>query len=180
MTTLKIDEGRPESRPTPALGLGSTAVAIDFEEAMWRRVEAWISWRWGERPCTFIVEGGCGSWRAPLYPFAAEVVEAWNGDGWEAVTLPADPLGGFKLGPAEAYRIAGSLGAGEALPEDVAEAFRRLAAYSLETEHHPGASSYTDEIGSIRQIEERAPTWLARALQHSGAADLLRPYRRAP
>jgi hypothetical protein len=179
MTTVKINEGRPAEWPDPPFPLGTAAAAIE-PEVIWRRIESWIAWRWGERPCAFIAEGGCGSWRAPLHPFTVETTEVWNGDGWEAVTLPADPLGGVKLGSAEAYRFTGTLGSDEDPPEDVLEAYRRLAGYFSETEHHPGASSYTDEIGSLRRIEERAPTWLARALQHSGAADLLRPYRRAP
>lgn len=180
MTTLRIIEDFAEAEwPARPVGLSTKATAIE-PEVIWRRIEAWIAWRWGLRPAAFIVEGGCGSWRPPLYPLVATTVEAWNGEGWEAVTLAADPLGGLKLGSATHYRIAGALGIDDTPPEDVCEAYRRLAGYFSRTERHPGASAFTDEIGSLRQVEDRAPTWLARALTYSGAADLLRPYRRAP
>ncbi|WP_305972519.1 MULTISPECIES: hypothetical protein [unclassified Mameliella] len=41
-----------------------------------------------------------------------------------------------------------------------------------------GASAWELERDGERERVERAPTWKARALQNSGAADLLRPYRR--
>lgn len=76
--------------------------------------------------------------------------------------------------------FAGTLWTADAPPEDVLEAFRRLAEYSTDKDAHPSLTSRSVEIGSLRESFERSPAWLARAMQYSGAADLLRPYRRAP
>jgi len=182
-TTLQIIEGEPESRPRlPARpGLGPS----DFSAAaVWQRIEQWIAWRWGARACTFIVEGGGGSWRPPLVPFVTEAVEGWDGEAWVPVTLPAFPLGGVRLGSAPFYRFSGTLGSSDAPPADVAEAYHRLA------DHFAAIRTHSPMLGSSRHEQtfdgggsvsiERAPTWTARAIINSGAADLLRPWRRAP
>lgn len=180
MTTLRIIEDAAEADwPAAPLGLSAAAMAIPLP-VIWRRLESWMAWRWGQRPATFIVEGGCGAWRPPLYPLVATTVERWDGDAWGAVTLSADPLGGLKIGDGSHYRVAGTLGFDVDPPEDVLEAYRRLAEYSSEEHGLDGSSSRTVELGNLRESYERAPTWLARALTNSGAADLLRPYRRAP
>ncbi len=180
MTTLKIDEGRPNDWQDAPQGPSTRAARLS-PAIVWRRLEVWIAWRWGERPCTFIVEGGCGAWRAPLTPFVIETTEVWDGDTWAAVTLPTSPLGGVQIGDASHYRFTGTLGADEDPPEDVLEAYARLAEYSVEKRGLAGSSSRTVELGGeLRESYDRAPTWLARAIQYSGAADLLRPYRRAP
>lgn len=179
MTTLRIVEEAPEAWPAAPTGLSTAAVAI-APEVIWRRIESWIAWRWGPRACIFIAEGGCGPWKAPLCPFTVATVEAWGGDAWSAVTLPADPLGGVQLGSAGYYRFSGTLGADEEPPEDVLEAYRRLAEYLSERHGVDGSSSRSVELGGLRESYERAPTWLARAMSYSGAADLLRAYRRAP
>lgn len=179
MTTLQIIEGTPASWPDWTVDLSIAAQRIDLE-AVWRRLEGWIAWRWGPRPCTFIVEGRCGLWRAPLTPFVSEAVEEWAAEDWRAVGLSQSPLGGFVLGSADHYRLTGTLGSADAPPADVMEAFRRLAEYFGTAEINPGASSYAESIGDLRLSAERDPAWLARAMQYSGAADLLRRYRRAP
>jgi len=180
MTTLRIIEEAPSAWPDPPYPLSLDAAAIE-PAVIWRRIESWIAYRWGSRTCSFIVEGGCGTWRAPLYPFTSATIEEWGGNAWEAVTLAADPLGGINIGSASHYRFAGALGSTNEPPEDVLEAYRRLAEYSSEKHGVDGSSSRTMELGgSLRESYERAPTWLARALTYSGAADLLRVYRRAP
>lgn len=180
MTTLSIIEDTSDAWwPGPPAGLSARAAALPLP-MVWRRIESWIAWRWGERPCTFILEGNCGAWRAPLYPFIPANFDVWH-DAWEPVTLTADPFGGFAIGSASHYRVSGSLGSGDTPPDDVLEAYRRLAEYSAEKTGVAGSSSRTVELGgNIKESIERAPTWLARAMSYSGAADLLRPYRRAP
>jgi hypothetical protein len=43
-----------------------------------------------------------------------------------------------------------------------------------------GVSSYTVGMGgAVEESYQRNPAWMARAIQNSGAGDLLRPYRRA-
>jgi hypothetical protein len=179
--TLRIEEGTPEAWPDPPDDLSAAAGAI-APAVVWRRIESWIAWRWGERPCTFTVEGCGGSWRAPLAPFTAETIEEWAGDASASVALAPGPLG-VNLGSASHYRFAGMLGCAETPPEDVAEAFRRLAEYAAgrsADRRWSGASSFSAEIEGLRFSVDRAPSWLARAIHNSGAADLLRPYRRAP
>lgn len=180
MTTLRILEDVSDvDWPAAPSGISTAAAAI-APAVIWRRLEAWIAWRWGPRPCSFIVEGGCGDWRAPLTPFAVTTMQAWDGNTWAAASLQPEPLGGVALGGATHYRLAGTLGADEEPPADVLEAYRRLAEYATDKDAHPSLSARTVELGEMRESFERAPTWLARAIGYSGAADLLRPYRRAP
>jgi hypothetical protein len=181
VSTLQILEDVAAAEwPAIPLGLSDAAAAI-APEVIWRRVESWIAWRWGERPCTFIVEGGCGSWRPPLCPFTASTVEAWTGEAWEAVVLPADPLGGYVLGGASHYRFSGVVGSDDTPPEDVLEAYRRLAEYFAAKPGVAGSSSRSVELGgALRESYDRPASWRARGMAYSGAADLLRPYRRAP
>ena len=49
-----------------------------------------------------------------------------------------------------------------------------------ETQDVPaGARSYSAEVGQLSESFTRDPAWQSKALHQSGAADLLRPYRRA-
>jgi hypothetical protein len=66
------------------------------------------------------------------------------------------------------------------VPAPVLAAFARLAEYSADTDERAGATDYSVNLGgAIQESYRRYPSWLARAMQYSGAADLLRPYRRA-
>lgn len=185
MTTVKIIEGTPETRPTIALPFSYFELSAAGREAVWQRIEAWVSYRWGARSCTFIVETGTRrTWRPPLHPFTVETVEAWTGEAWEPVTLAPDYSGGVTLGYATAYRFTGVLGTDDAPPADVVEAYRRLADYFVAVRIHSpmiGSARHEQHAANGASVAiERAPTWTARAMQQSGAADLLRNYRRAP
>lgn len=173
-TTLQVIEGRPSTRPPLDHELGPAA------EVVWSRIEEWTAFRWGPRPVSFIVEGG-GCWRAPLYPFTAETVEEWCGEAWQAVGLPVAPLGGWVLGGAQAYRFAGTAGAGGPLPAEVVEAARRLQAFWDASEgEDPAVTQRSRTEGDLTENVSRSRDWLGRAIHSSGAADLLRKYRRAP
>ena len=181
-TTLKTTEGTPASWPA-VTGLSTAAAALDAG-MIWQRIEAYTAWRWAARSVAWIVEGP-GEWAAPLAPATITARERWTGEAWEAVTLTPTATGGYDLPEATHYRITANVGAGP-VPEPVAEAFRRLAEYSAEGRDYgmwkgrPGASSVDVKLGEgLSQSFDRAPTWLARAMQNSGAGDLLRPYRRA-
>ena len=64
-------------------------------------------------------------------------------------------------------------------PAAVSEAFRRLAEYMADDTDRAGVSSYSVNMGgAIQESYQRSAAHAARALQNSGAADLLRPYRR--
>jgi hypothetical protein len=184
VTTIKTVEGIPEARPTIALPMTFFELNAAGREAVWQRLESWVSYRWGVRSCVFIVEAGSRrSWRPPLHPFTVELVEAWVGDAWEAVSLAPDYTGGVVLEYADAYRFTGTLGTDDAPPADVVEAYRRLAEHFAAIRTHSpmlGSSKHEQHDGGRSIAIERAPTWTARAMQNSGAADLLRAYRRAP
>ncbi|NIY97281.1 MAG: hypothetical protein HWE39_23290 [Oceanospirillaceae bacterium] len=172
-TTLKQTEAAA-NYPT-VYGLSTEAAALD-KYVIWPRIEAYIAHRFAARDVVWIAEGP-GEWVAPLTPATVSTVEVWEVYSWAEVTLNPTPLGGLEL-ENSTYRISASVGGGS-VPDVVEEAYKRLAEYMAETADRPGASSYAMKLGDLWEETERAPTWLARALQNSGAADLLRAYRRA-
>lgn len=173
--TLHQKEETPASWPT-ITGLSDAAAALD-QAFLWQRIEAWVAWRWSERSVTWIVEGP-GDWVPPLAPATITASEWWSGDDWHYFVPRPSPLGGIDLGYGH-VRIVATVGAGP-VPADVAQAFTRLAEYvATESGGLAGASSYGVNLGQISENYRRSPAWLARAMEWSGAADLLRPYRRA-
>ncbi|MBJ3777869.1 hypothetical protein [Acuticoccus mangrovi] len=174
--TIKQTEGVPTSWPDHGLTLSTAAAALD-EAMLWQRIEAYIVHRWSARTVAWIVEGP-GGWVPPLTPATISTVEVWDcEDDWTAVELSPTPLGGFCLPSCKAYRFTGEVGGGD-LPEVVGEAFRRLAEFMAATPGKPGVMSESVTAGSVSIAHRRSPSWMADALRNSGAADLLRPYRR--
>jgi hypothetical protein len=180
--TVRQAEDEPVPSPAAPAGLSDKAAAIE-PAVIWQRLESWIAYRFAARDVTWIVEGP-GSWSAPLAPATVTDAYQWDGTAWVAYTLPADPFG-YEL-PAGHFKVVATVGGGD-VPAAVAEAYRRLAEYSAEIgapfntmQDAPGASSYSSDIGGeLQESFTRPSTWAARALHYSGAADLLRPYRRA-
>jgi hypothetical protein len=157
-------------------GLSAAAASVD-PAVVWARIEAWTATRWTPRAVTFVVEGP-GEFVPPLEPFAPGPLRRWGSSGWEAAEPAAGPLGyHFPAGTFELSGVAGS--ENELPPAAVWEAFARLAEYFAATpDRHAGSSRKTVDLdGTIQISVERSPTWMARALVNSGAADLLRPYR---
>ncbi len=171
--TLKITEGAPSAYPAiSGLDLSDEALA-----AAWQRVEGWIAFRWNERTVECIAEGP-GTWRPPLTPSTISTLEIWRDNAWEAITLDPAALGGYSLEAVGPYRFTGTVGENETPPEVVVEAVRRLASYTA------SAATMATAVGLIKSfqaddlnMETTSPNAVARALQYSGAADLLRPYR---
>lgn len=154
------------------------AYATENHDAIWQRIEAHVAHRWTERSVVWIVDGS-GHWRAPLTPALITTSEAWRNGAYEGVTLEASPMGGLVL-PVGTYRITATVGADNAVPAIVMQAFERLRDYiEAEDTGVPGASSYSINLGQISENYRRNPEYVARALEMSGAADLLRQYRRA-
>lgn len=181
--TLKQVEGNPTAWPAAPAGLSAKAAALD-PVPIWRRLESFCAWRWGARSVTWTVEGP-GVWTPPLAPAQLNTPQVWTGDAWANTILPPSPLGGYELASEGPYLITATVGAGT-VPADVQEAFRRLAEYVADAgapsmvNGRAGASSASYEIGDGLKVSfDRSPAWLAKALHNSGAADLLRPYRRA-
>lgn len=181
--TLKQVEDAPSVWPAAPAGLSAKAAALD-PVPIWRRLESFCAWRWGVRAVTWTVEGP-GLWTPPLAPAQLSNPEVWSVDRWVTSYQPPSPLGGYELASEGPYRITATVGAAT-VPADVQEAFRRLAEYVADADApsmvngRAGASSSSYEIGSGLKVSfDRSPAWLAKALHNSGAADLLRPYRRA-
>jgi hypothetical protein len=175
--TIKQTEAIPAAYPATPSGLSAAATALDAA-VIWQRIEAYTCMRWTARAVVWTVEGP-GEWVAPLAPATISTTEQWTGIAWEAFLPGASPLGGYQLDGEGPYRFAGTVGSG-AVPATVSEAFRRLAEYLASTDDAPaGASEFTWNLGGGAMSENfsRAPTWIARAMINSGAADLLRPYR---
>lgn len=168
--TIKQTEGAPDSYPTKS-------PAIELNDVAWMRVEQWIAWRYTSRSVAWIVEGQ-GEWVPPLTPATITTVEIWADGAWSEITPDASPLGGYWLPGHGPYRFTGTVGGG-LIPANVWEAVRRLAAYLNTKPGKPGARSESVTAGSVSVSSSRSPTWMAAAMQNSGAADLLRSYRRA-
>jgi hypothetical protein len=176
-TTISAIEGTPEAWPDAPDGLSTDAAALD-PALIWQRLESYIANRYSERTVEWIAEG-CGEWRPTLKPATIATVEIWRGESWEVTTLGTSPLGGYMLPGVGPYRFTGTAGEDDAdVPPIVLEAFRRLAEYTAGIEfEHLGVRS--ESVPDVWQGEYASPSWRARALQDSGAADLLRTYRRA-
>lgn len=174
METLKIVETPPESFPLVA---GLTPAAEALNAAMiWQRIEAYIVWRWVSRPVIWTVQGG-GDWEPPLTPVVITQAFSWTGDAWAPFEPEFGPEG-FIL-PDGMSKVEATVGLDEVPPAAVLEAFRRLAEYlAAEPIRVVGASSYSINMGQVSESINRHPAFMARALDNSGAADLLRPYRR--
>lgn len=178
--TLKQTETTPESYPaipsSPAI-LSDAAAALD-PIFIWQRIESYVAQRWTERVVEFLVEGP-GEWIPPLAPANVTMIEIWSRAGaWEMCDLIEAPRG-FWLPATGPYRFTATVGAENALPANALEAFRRLAEYMAARSGIAGASREQVSTGSVSISKSRSASWMAEALQNSGAADLLRAYRRA-
>jgi hypothetical protein len=178
---LKQFEAVPVAYPTASVGLSAEAAALD-PAMIWARIEDYIAHRFTDREIVWTLIGNGGDQFHPrLTPVTSSVADLWTGEAWEAVTLLQGPLG-LCLPSDGTYRITAQVGAG-VVPAPVSEAFRRLAEYlagARGSTDEPGASSSKFSIGGELDFEvTRSPAWVARAMQYSGAGDLLRPYRRA-
>lgn len=164
-TTIKQQEAIPASYPN------------GLDDQVWQRIEEWIAHRFSEREVIWTVEGP-GEWCPPLTPATITQSEIWNGTAWETITAPDSPLGGYWLAGDGPYRFTATVGGGD-VPASVSEAAQRLSAYMAQTPGKAGAVSESVSAGSVSISHRRSPSWLAHAMHNSGAADLLRSYRRA-
>ena len=169
------DGPAPNFLTTPQLSDG--ALQLD-RPALWRRLEDWMSHRWGVRTVTWRLRGP-GLWEPRLTPASVTVIDTWDADAseWRPATLQPDPMG-YALDPFT-YRVTADVGEDSDPPPTVKEAYRRLAEYVAEAETVArGASAVSERTGDLSVSTRRPTNWMAMALQNSGAADLLRRYRR--
>ncbi|MFZ5693301.1 MAG: hypothetical protein ACOY5F_18875 [Pseudomonadota bacterium] len=177
--TIKQTESAPSSYPVID---GLSEAAAPFADVAWQRIESYSAFRSTVRDVVWIVEG-CGEWSPRLMPATIATVEVWSRAGvWEACELPASPLGGYWLAASGPYRFTGSAGSTpspDVIPAAIKEAVRRLCEYMAARAGKQGATRESVTAGSVNVSTSRSASWMAEALQNSGAADLLRPYRRA-
>lgn len=172
--TLKREEAIPATYPDPPEGLSQAAQDFDAA-AVWQRIEAYTAWRWSEREVVWIAEG-FGPWCAPLRPATITSFERWQDGAWVEYTPDPGPYG-YEFAECGPHRITATVGGGD-VPAVVLEAFRRLAEYMAATDEQPGATDYTYDVGPVKVARVQNAAWVARGMINSGAADLLRPYRR--
>ncbi|MDM8168565.1 hypothetical protein [Roseovarius sp.] len=173
---LDRTEATPASYPAPPSGLSDAAMTLN-SDMIWQRIEGYIAYRWTEREVKWVVEGP-GNWEPSLGPATITAVEVWQDFAWSSTSLNASPLGGYELTGPGPYRFTANVG-GADVPEDVNQAFRRLAEYMADSSgEYAGSTTENYSVGPVAMQFQRPVNWLARALQHSGAADLLRKYRR--
>lgn len=173
--TIKQIEAKPATYPAidcpPEVIRGAPdAVELNLNH-VWERIEAYIAYRWTTRLVTWHVEGP-GAWQPPLAPAVINTVEIWDAGGWaETVEYGPSPCGGLFFPGAGPYRVIAVVGANAgALPASVMEAARRMLAYT---------ASELPRFLRLSRANGAVSFWQGQALQASGAADLLRPYRRA-
>ncbi|UOM34859.1 hypothetical protein [Acuticoccus sp. I52.16.1] len=165
--TISEDEAIPATYPT-----------TDGTDWAWQRIEHYVAHRWTTRDVVWVVEGP-GEWVPRLCPATVETVEEWDGSTYNTVSVSTGRLGGLILPRCGTWRITCEVGGGT-VPDAVMQAHSRLVAYLADQEDRAGVTRYDADLGgAIRESYDRPAAWVAKALQYSGAADLLRPYRRA-
>lgn len=160
MRIVKVEEAAPETRPQ---------LSLADAEVIWSRFEVWCSYRWGVRDVTWTVEGA-GEFVPPLRPATFTSAKLWTPGNWHDQTPDDGPLGLILRGGT--WRLTYEVG-DEGVADDVAEAARRYSEYLQQTAGEAGITSLKDGDYAIT----RNANAVARALQYSGAADLLRAYR---
>lgn len=148
------------------------------EALIWQRIEAYIAHRWTEREVIWIVAADAGEeWTPRLTPVVSHIAERWDGSAWQAVTLLDGPEG-LCIPSGGRYRITATVGAGNP-PESVLEAFRRLHEYARGIAESWKAETAVYRTDGGHGASQAPAGWAGKAIQLSGAADLLRNYRRA-
>ncbi len=173
VTVLEQREDLPDNYPVlrPAV-----------PDHVWQRIENYTAWRCTERNVTWIVEG-CGEFTMPLRPAAMTKVEIWDDStkAWSDITMNAEPSPrGYWLPGIGPYRFTATAGDDEPPPAAISKAAFLLAAYMAANPGAPGATKSRQAVDGVGETETwQSESWMARAMQSSGAADLLRNYRRA-
>lgn len=174
--TYRIEEDIPATYPETPEGLLSDAAAALDTGLIWGRIEEFIAHRWTERQVIWTVRGP-GEFVPDLGPAEITLSRVWSGTTYIDASLDPSPLGGVVLTGEGPYRFTATVGGGT-VPAGVWEAFRRLAEYMAERPDRQGAGRISETIGPMSEDFDRSSKWVAQAIQLSGAADLLRSYRR--
>ena len=194
----KETEATPASYPSVSGGSLSMFASAVEQGLVWERIESYIRTRYSQRLVSWVIEACEGQdWTPPLGPVVSFTAEKWESGAWVATVLVDGPVG-LCIPSDGTFKVTAQVGAGPA-PLAVNEAFARLAKYVSAIRRTPGEqfgmrktalNSYEDrppmrslaqDFAKVEQFDGSAEyhtNWPAKALQLSGAADLLRPYRR--
>ena len=198
-TTMRQLEAEPATYPSanPSVHFRGQKPPRELIAAIWSRIEAYTAHRFSPRQVVWTVEGE-GEWAPPLAPTTIETIEIWQDGAWMETGLEVGPYG-FVFRSCGPFRITATVGPigvvsevdGETVvtyptPPAVAQAVRRMLDYSrVPLGDMAAATRMAIPVGSTasdapgQELEfERPAAWLGRALINSGAADLLRSYRR--
>ncbi|SDL79965.1 hypothetical protein [Paracoccus chinensis] len=198
--TIRTIEAVPEAWPELPANELILANAADTAAWAWQRIEAYCAHRWTPREVMWLVQGD-GEWFPPIAPAVITKVESWEGGDWRPTVPEASPFGRLCLW-GDAHRITATVGADNPPPPLVLKAATRLINYLCQQidRNDPDLwatsmrwiTSPPDEQITVRdgtatitrgdktqESYTRPADYIAKALQYSGAADLLRPYRRA-
>lgn len=168
---LSQEEGEPVTWPAAPAGLSTAAAAIPLA-VVWQRLEQYINRRWAARSVVWYADGP-GLWEPRLFPVASlDTAEVWHNGAWETVTLTAAPRGWWLEGGD--YKLTATVGDDGTLPDKMTTAYAALAEYMAETEADGGATQIADGDFSY----SRSANAVARAIFYSGAADMLRVYKK--
>ncbi|WP_417429536.1 hypothetical protein [Kiloniella sp.] len=174
---LREDEETPATYPDLPPGITPLPASLD-EVVIWERIEAYTRMRYTERAVVWVIETETNErWTPPLFPIVSFDAEIWQGGEWNPITIKNGPVG-LSLPHDGIFKITAQVGAGDP-PKAVHEAFKRLYEYMNESSDMVGVSSYSVNMGgAIQESYQRSAAHAARSIQLSGAADLLRPYKR--
>lgn len=179
-------EALPERYPPNYLTFKTAEVIGWFVTTSWERIEAYIRTRYTPRQVIWTIEGNeDDEWCPPLSPIVSKTVKKWENQAWVSASLSDGPIG-LVLPSSGIFEITAQVGAGDP-PNAVLTAHRKLSWYLSTDPELAGNLSYQTSDSydrpeaystSTSKQFTRLASHAAKAMQNSGAADLLRPYRR--
>ena len=161
-TVLKFEEAvgaLPTLTLTDEYGESET---LDVSPHVWARLEQYCAYRWTSRQCVWTVQGP-GDFLPHLAPVSNYVIDQWDDTQkiWETAITEQTALG-FYLPRSCVYRVTATVGdTADPAPQQVSEAYRRLAAYMQEAKADTvpvGAASHSLNLaGGLDESIERNP-----------------------
>jgi hypothetical protein len=184
MKLIRFEEAAPADYPvlyTYDVDGNLAEEPLIIDRGIWDRLEQYTAFRWRERQAVWTVQG-VGEWQPHITPLQNITVDLWDEDSltWGATSLDATPIGGLKVPDDQVYRIKATVGDNAAaIPDVFVAAYERLAEYHAADTSPAGVATHSLRLGDgYEESVNRNPNYVGRAMQYSGAADLIRQYRR--
>ncbi len=148
----------------------------EFAATVWQRIEQYTNYRWPARRVEFALQGQ-GEFTPLVTPFKPESIKCWSAQKWRVAQMLKTAWCGVCLPFDTQWRLEGIAGDDSVPPAEVLEAARRLSDYFCQIQNDGRTMSATSLSGDDASVDLGA-AWAAKAVQRSGAGDLLRRYRR--